>query len=98
MNVSAVQTIVEDITKDVETVPKWELDSGRPVSTEVVMSHFKGEGERWSHNLMVWTDEHGDHPEGAAISKTEAKGLIVRYTPDIGEKIIKILKEGGHLG
>ena len=90
--------IVEDIAKDLETVPKWELSSGQPASTTVVLAHFKGEGERWSHNLVVWTDEHGDHPDGAAISKTDGKGLIVRYTPDIGMKIIKLLKEGGHLG
>jgi len=95
-----VRTIVEDIQQDLPSV-KWSRTvtemGGKPFSIQGAEA-FGGTGIRWTHNLIIWTESGEDRCDGAVVSLMEAKGLIVRYTPDLAKQALKMIKDGGLRG
>jgi len=91
MNEEQMLELVDEISEDLDTVKKWELKQGEPVSTEVVLQDYEGKGEKWTHRLVVWSDTsflQTEHPDGAST-----KGLtIVRFTPEIAVKALKLVR------
>lgn len=86
-------TIIEDIEKDLPTVKWSETTPASQLFSQQGAKSYSGTGSRWTHNVVIWTDEHGERCDGAVVCLTEPKGLIVRYTPSLAQAAAKSVKE-----
>jgi hypothetical protein len=97
MDVQEVKEIVEDIRRDLASV-KWTetTETTAKIFKGVTARTFSGTGNRWSHNFIVFEEKGKTGCEGSAIMLT--KPLVVRYTPELGQAVLKLLQDGGFCG
>jgi hypothetical protein len=54
---------------------------------------FSGTGSIWSHNFIVWDENGKPRCDGSAVMLS--KPLVVRYTPEIAQTVLKLLQDRG---
>ena len=97
MEIQEVNEIVEDIRRDLASV-KWSetTASTSKIFEGVTARTFSGSGNRWSHNFIVFEDNGKTGCDGSAVMLS--KPLVVRYTPEIGQAVLKLLQDVGFYG
>lgn len=98
MTPQEIQDYVSDIRSDLASV-KWAETDDAPIETKPNIPKprtFKGTGNKWAHILIVWVEQSRTRCDGTATSLS--KPLIVRYTPELAQRVLKLLEEGGFSG
>lgn len=90
--------LVEDVRRDL-LITTWKpADSEAPPFSVPGATAYAGTGKRWTHYLITWIRGTDVRCDGAATNRVEVKGLIFRYTPELAQQALKLIKNGGRVG